>query len=128
LISGVVQALLLYYYVDMNKIEAVRILEKYRQEFMRAYIFGSVARGEEDPESDLDAIVVRETSLPFPERGEELLDLLKELGGADLLIYTPGEFERQRKKGGFVAYVLEEAVAVEGEQKRSSEVVETGPE
>ena len=68
---------------------------------------------------------MRNTNLPFPERGKELLSLLKATGGADLLVYTPREFTREQEKNGFVAQVLQEAIEVEGEQKGRSEMVET---
>ena len=48
--------------------------------------FGSVARGDPDEWSDLDLIIVAETSRPFLER-------FKDFAGLDLLIYTPAEFE-----------------------------------
>lgn len=110
----------------MNKEEAVQLVGKYRRMYSKAYIFGSVARGEEDEYSDLDLIVVRETELPFPDRARELLPLLKEAKGAELLVYTPDEFRRQLEKGGFIADAVKEAVAIEGELGGSSQVVETG--
>ena len=93
--------------------------------YSKAYIFGSVARGDEDEYSDLDIIMVRETELTFPERAKEFLSLLKEAGGADLLIYTPEEFRRQLERNGFVAQAVKEAVEIEGEFKRSTQMVET---
>jgi predicted nucleotidyltransferase len=118
----------LYYYVLMSRESVLEILRGYRRRFIRAYVFGSVARGEQDEYSDIDIIMVRATELPFPERGKELLSLLRELGGADLLIYTVDEFNRQMEIGGFVYHVVKEAIQVEGEQKGSAEVVETSRE
>ncbi len=110
----------------MDRKDAVRLINKYKSLFLKAFIFGSVARGENDEWSDLDIIMVRRTNLPFPERGKEVLPLLTEACGADVLIYTPEEFERQRQKKGFVQEVLKESIKIEGKQGRSKTVVETG--
>ena len=110
----------MYYYILMSRESVLEILRGYRRRFIRAYVFGSVARGEQDEYNDIDIIMVRATELPFPERGKELLSLLRELGGADLLIYTVDEFNRQMEIGGFVYHVVKEAIQVEGEQKGSA--------
>ena len=112
----------------MHRDEAVALLTRYRKLFQVAYIFGSVARGEDDEYSDLDVIIVRDTELPFPDRGRDFIDMIWESGGAELLIYTPDEFSRQVAKDGFVAQVLQEAIRIEGEQERGRAVVEPSSE
>lgn len=87
--------------------------------FKHAYLFGSVARDEGDEYSDTDVILVRDSNKDFFHRVTEVMDLVEAFGAADLLIYTPQEFERMRRTSGFVASVLEEAVPVEGQQKGS---------
>lgn len=57
-----------------------------------AYIFGSLARGEIHPGSDLDLIVIKETKRPFLERAREFDDLWEIFPRLDLLVYTPAEF------------------------------------
>jgi predicted nucleotidyltransferase len=61
----------------------------------RAFVFGSVARGEQTRRSDIDLIVIQETDKRFLDRYEGILaDIHTALRrGVDLLIYTPKEFE-----------------------------------
>ena len=106
--------------------EVITHLTNYSRLFRCAYIFGSVVRGEEDEYSDVDLIIIRETALPFLERVREITELVLALGGAECLIYTESEFEKMKKTSGFIQEVLPEAVKVEGQQKRSGPVVETG--
>jgi predicted nucleotidyltransferase len=54
--------------------------------------FGSVARGDPDEWSDLDLIIVTETSRPFLERFKDFAGLYDVWPRLDLLIYTPAEF------------------------------------
>lgn len=56
--------------------------------------FGSVARGDPDEWSDLDLIIVADTSRPFLERFKDFAGLYDVWPRLDLLIYTPAEFER----------------------------------
>lgn len=57
-----------------------------------AYLFGSFARQELHPESDIDLLVVAETDLPFPERGLAFSDLRDRLPSLEIFVYTPQEF------------------------------------
>ncbi len=61
--------------------------------------FGSVARGDADEWSDLDLIIVAETSRPFLERFKDFSGLYNVWPRLDLLIYTPVEFERMIAEG-----------------------------
>lgn len=67
-----------------------------------AYGFGSFARDESHLWSDIDLIIVKDSSLPFVERPREFFDLL-DLGiPMDILVYTPAEFAKiQREERGF---------------------------
>lgn len=67
-----------------------------------AYVFGSFARNESHLWSDIDLIIVKDSSLPFVERPREFFDLL-DLGiPMDILVYTPAEYAKiQREEGGF---------------------------
>lgn len=60
----------------------------------RAYLYGSFARGDSGPDSDIDCMVVAETELPFPERGRLFDDLRDRLPSLEILVYTPEEFAR----------------------------------
>ena len=76
----------------------------------RMYLFGSWARGEEDELSDLDLVIIKETKSPFFERLREVSKFLPaEVGGVDILVYTPDEFATMRKEGNaFAEMILEE--------------------
>jgi predicted nucleotidyltransferase len=57
-----------------------------------AYFFGGFAGGRLTSRSDIDLILVQDTSKPFPQRGEDFLDLYDVVPALDLLVYTPQEF------------------------------------
>lgn len=46
-------------------------------------------------------VVVKETSLPFLKRTEEVLHLLHPQVGVDVLVYTPAEFEQMSRERPF---------------------------
>lgn len=103
---------------DLKKNEKVRRLLKallpYQPE--RIYLFGSFARGEEDELSDLDVAVIKDTSVPFLERLQEVGKLLPmDIGGVDILVYTPEEFAAMRRNGNaFAETILEEGCLIYG--------------
>ena len=76
----------------------------------RLYLFGSWARREEGELSDMDVVVIKDTPSPFFDRLREISGLLPaEIGGLDILVYTPKEFARMRREGNaFVEMILEE--------------------
>ena len=79
-----------------------------------AYIFGSVATGSFTSSSDLDLLLVAETSRGFFDRYKDFPEVYDITGALDLLIYTPQEFESKRlqAKSGFWKTVLDGAVRV----------------
>jgi predicted nucleotidyltransferase len=76
----------------------------------RIYVFGSHARGEADELSDLDVVLIKQTSDPFFTRLRQAGQLLPADLAVDLLVYTPAEFERMLAAGN----VLAETVVEEG--------------
>jgi predicted nucleotidyltransferase len=75
--------------------------------------FGSVARGEADQWSDLDLLIVADTSRPFLERFKDFTGLYDVWPRLDLLIYTPAELDRMvADENGFVLRALEEGVVL----------------
>jgi predicted nucleotidyltransferase len=71
----------------------------------RVILFGSLAQAleENDPEavgewSDLDLVVVAETERPFYERIKHLLLRVRPRAGADVLIYTPAEWDLMKTR------------------------------
>ena len=103
----------------MTRQSVLEALSRHDRLFIRAYVFGSVARGECDEHSDADVVFVRETGRDFFHRIADLMDIVLELGNVDALIYTPDEFARLKADSGFIQTVIEEAIEVEGKQKRS---------
>jgi predicted nucleotidyltransferase len=86
--------------------------KKYEPE--KIIVFGSYVHGEVDEYSDLDFVVIKETSKRFLER---LIDVAKliddELGQVDVFVYTPEEFQRMIEwKNPFIESVLKEGRVV----------------
>lgn len=80
----------------------------------RVILFGSAARGESDPHSDVDLILIKRTRKPFLRRLVEVARLVTDLR-VDLFVYTPEEFERMRLEGNpFIERVLKEGRVVYG--------------
>lgn len=81
--------------LDFDREELIRILRQKlggHKNALEAYLFGSVAKGRPGFWSDLDIIIVADTSEPFVERPRQYFDLL-DLGiPVDILVYTPQEF------------------------------------
>ena len=65
-------------------------------------LFGSFCSGELSEWSDLDLVIIKETQAPFLDRIRQVLELLKPQVGVDVLVYTPGEFERLSRERTFV--------------------------
>jgi predicted nucleotidyltransferase len=75
----------------------------------RVFLFGSWARHEEDELSDLDVVVIKETTQPFLERLRVISKFLPmELGSVDILVYTPEEYLQMQKDGNAFAEMLTE--------------------
>ncbi|HUB06143.1 MAG TPA: nucleotidyltransferase domain-containing protein [Myxococcales bacterium] len=58
----------------------------------RVLLIGSHAARRATADSDVDLILVHETSLPWPERGSAFADLRRTFGAMDLIVYTPSEW------------------------------------
>ena len=68
----------------------------------RVIVFGSLAGGEMHPWSDLDIAIIQHTNLPFFARLRAARRLLRPRIAADLLVYTPTEFEQLARERPFV--------------------------
>ena len=64
-------------------------------------LFGSMANKRLNEWSDIDLVIVSQTSLPFYRRIQKVLQLLHPKVGVDLLIYTPEEFSRLSRERRF---------------------------
>lgn len=71
----------------------------------KVILFGSHAYGEPDEGSDLDFLVIMDTTLPPSERYVKLRQSLGPLGTpVDIFVLTPEEFEETRDIVGGLAY------------------------
>ena len=68
-------------------------------------LFGSYARGTASEDSDLDLMIIKESSLPRPYRGKETRKKLSRFViPKDIIFYTPREIDEYKSiAGSFVA-------------------------
>ena len=79
----------------------------------RIILFGSVARGDADAESDLDVLVIKDTTDPFVSRLEVMAALCPLGVHADILVYTPDELQQMLDDGNpFILQALREGRTV----------------
>ena len=71
-----------------------------------AVVFGSLARGEAGPQSDLDLLLVRSTEAPFIRRADDLAEALDVPVALDVLVYTPEVFAALSVSSRFVREAL----------------------
>ncbi|MCS7223436.1 MAG: nucleotidyltransferase domain-containing protein [Armatimonadetes bacterium] len=67
----------------------------------RIILFGSYVRGRADLLTDIDAVVIMNTELPFLERLRWLYESLSLPVDADIVCYTPEEWEANKDKPFF---------------------------
>ena len=91
----------------------------YLVEELKAYgaekiiLFGSVARGDADEYSDLDVIVVKPSTMSFVERLADVVRKCPHAPGADIIVYTPEEFQRmQENENPFLECVLRDGTVL----------------
>ena len=75
-------------------------------------IFGSYPK-RSDLFTDLDILIIMRTEKPFLERMKEIYSLLALPVDADILCYTPEEFEELKERGFFKKLMEEEIVLYE---------------
>lgn len=76
--------------------ELARILPLLIHEYgaEKVVVFGSLATGEVGEWSDLDLVVIKETGKRFMDRIDDVARLTRPQLAADIVVYTPAEFER----------------------------------
>ncbi|MEO9096617.1 MAG: nucleotidyltransferase domain-containing protein [Candidatus Baltobacteraceae bacterium] len=80
-----------------------------RSDICEAFVFGSFARDEVGPHSDLDVLVIRQTDAPRLSRGDDLLVARKSAIPIDLIVLRPDEYAKRLELTGFGKTILAEA-------------------
>jgi predicted nucleotidyltransferase len=101
---------------DVQDIDAVieRILHKLVAEYapQKVILFGSREGGEPDPDSDVDLLIIKETTARFIDRWTTVQGILTGTHRSipvDTLVLTPQELEDRLARGDqFIAAVLKE--------------------
>jgi predicted nucleotidyltransferase len=93
---------------ELLQIITTRIAEAIHPQ--KIILFGSWARGERGPHSDIDLLIIQESTLPRPQRYAQVRRLFGGMGiPMDILVYTPEEFARyQSVPGSFTHTVAHE--------------------
>jgi predicted nucleotidyltransferase len=92
------------------------IVERFRPR--RIMVFGSHARGEAGPDSDLDLFIEMDTSRRLPERAIEVSEVFGlRPWPMDIVVYTPEEVRRLRHINGTLLSVIEKEGKVLYEQR-----------
>ena len=87
-----------------------KILAVLRAEYQpeKVILFGSMADGTVGEWSDIDLLIVKNTSLPFMQRLKKVALLCRASVGVDYLVYTPDELEQmENEKNPFILDVLQ---------------------
>ncbi len=85
----------------MNKERAEKIVDRIINGYnpLKIIIFGSYARGEATEFSDLDLLIVKDTTESFYKRPALIRSLFdKQPGPMDILVFTPDEFDEQKSE------------------------------
>ena len=84
-----------------------QIVEKFKPQ--KIILFGSYARGNPRPESDVDMLVVMDTSLREVQQSIQICQQIEYRFGLDLIVHTPKHLdERLKMKDWFLRDVLKE--------------------
>jgi predicted nucleotidyltransferase len=91
-----------------NELQRMLVLLKQQPGVMRVILFGSLARGESGCRSDLDLVIVQDTTKRFMDRLDEMYHLLTPEIATDILVYTPSEWNTLAATRPFVLRVRRE--------------------
>lgn len=101
-----------------SELERMLALLRQHSGIRRVILFGSMARCETRSHSDLDLLIVQDTTKRFMERLDEMYRLLTPEVATDILVYTPSEWEalsatrpfvRQARREGRLLYEYQAA-------------------
>lgn len=97
---------------EINNISS-QIAEKYQPE--KIILFGSAARNNFTPDSDLDFFIIKDDPRPGRERIFEVSGLFEHNVAVDVLVYTPKEIDQCLKWGDpFVKELLSSGKVIYG--------------
>lgn len=76
-------------------------------------LFGSYARGDIRPESDIDLLIIMDTPLRPVQQALAIRQTINPLFGLDLIVYTPEQIRQRLAWGdGFLGEILAEGVVL----------------
>jgi predicted nucleotidyltransferase len=84
---------------ELNRSLAL-LIHQYKAQ--KVLLFGSIVGNDTGEWSDLDLVIIKETDKRFLDRTKEVMQLLQLRVGADILVYTPAEFEHLSRERAFV--------------------------
>ena len=110
--------------IDKQEIKRIATQIGIAAQAERVVLFGSYAKGNADPDSDVDLLIIAESQLPRFKRSRTLYKLFRPYPFAmDLVVYTPQEIEKGTQSPiSFVSRVLREGevIYVRGDRDRAS--------
>lgn len=90
---------------------ARQIIEKFKPQ--KIFLFGSYARRQPRPESDVDLLVVMDTSLTETEQAVRILQAIEYHFGLDLLVRTPDNLAHRLELGDhFLREIIAEGAVI----------------
>ena len=100
-------------YILLLKSSVDKIVDVLAGQVEKISIFGSYPKGKTNLFSDLDVLIIMKTDKSFLERMKEIYTLLALPVDADILCYTPEEWEKIKDRGFFKKILAEEVVLYE---------------
>jgi len=104
-------------YAQINRSSLEAQLSDMRQRLaqmgiQKAILFGSLARGDVTPFSDLDLVIVQRTNARFLDRLEPFYASLDLKVDADILVYTPEEWAELQTWNPFIQQIIREGKVI----------------
>ena len=94
-------------HMDSRIEHTLALLKKYDPE--KVILCGSQADGTSDASSDIDLIIIKETTKRFLDRLKEVIEIIKPNFAIDIFVYTPKEYQEMISEGNpFLEHVLRE--------------------
>jgi predicted nucleotidyltransferase len=81
-------------------------------------LFGSMAEGRTEENSDIDLLIIKQTNKKFTDRIGDVLRICRPRMAADFIVYTPREFSDLKETNDFVRREIIEKGKVIYERRR----------